>query len=359
MLNIASILLIISFILLLPTVFYISGLTQACLAYLAGDNLAIEKGYFSFPSNLRFAFGRSPEIDLIRIRSRIWRSIIPLSGLVMIALFILAISSPFWLGLADNWEIGAQFVEKTAREEAMMKFESLEWRALEPVTKWQINFLWPILAIMAGYLILLFLLLLLPLPGFSGYAVISPWLPASLQNYLAGKEHLFGLFVIAVVASLYFSDLPSLFKISANIANDQLKIPISAVREGMELTKGYLSYVWPPFIWSLVFNPPILSFTHPGQVFILLMNPHSSNEGIYTTLHADGRNTVLMFENFDDANSYNDLLSQKDLKGLSVEKINRWEVERFSRNQGHMTKLIKAGTQVEPAENNAETDFLR
>ena len=358
MLNIASILLIISFILLLPTVFYVSGLIQACLAYLAGDNLASEKGYFAFPSNLRFALGRFPEIDIIRIRSRIWRSIIPLSGLVIIALFILAISSPFWLGLADNWEIGAKFIGKTDLEEAMMKFESLEWRALDPFTQWQINFLWPILAIMVGYLIFLFLLLSIPLPGLPGYAVVSPWLPESLQDYLAGKEHLFGLFLIAVVASLYFSDLPSLFQISANIANDQLKIPIRAVREGSKLTRGYRTYVWLPFIWSLVFNPPILSFTYPGQVFVLLMNSHSSNEGIYATLQADGQNTILMFENFDDANSYNDLLSQKDLKGLSVESINRWEVERFSKNQGYMTRLVKAGTRVEPPEENAETDFL-
>ena len=358
MLDIAALLLIIPFILLFPTVFYVSGLTQACLAYFAGDNLASEKGYFAFPSNLRFALGRSPEIDVIRIQSRIWHSIIQLSRLVIIALFILAISSPFWLGLADNWEIGAKFIEKTAREEAMMKFESLEWRALDPFIKWQIEFLWPTLAIMVVYLILLLLLLSLPLPGLPGYAVISPWLPERLQNYLAGKEHLFSLFLIAVVVSLYFSDLPSLFTISTNIANDQLQVPIGAVREGSSLTKDYRFYVWVPFIWSLVFNPPILSFTHPGQVFVLLMNAHSSNEGIYTALRADGKNTVLMFENFDDANSYNDLLSQQDLKGLSVERMDRWEIERFSKNQGHVTKLVKAGTRDEPPEENAETDFL-
>jgi hypothetical protein len=93
------------------------------------------------------------------------------------------------------------------------------------------------------------------------------------------------------------------------------------------------------------------------KVFVLLINPQSQNEGIYTISYQNTQQ-VLMFESEEEVARYNDLLKKQNFGGLVVEEINQWEIEAYCKTQRYECKLIKKGTQVVPPQENAPTDFL-
>lgn len=93
------------------------------------------------------------------------------------------------------------------------------------------------------------------------------------------------------------------------------------------------------------------------EVFVLLVNPYSQNEGIYSISH-DNKEQILMFESREDAIRYNELLAEQDFAGLAVEEITQWEVNEFCKAQRYECKLVTQGTRIIPPQENAETDFL-
>ena len=95
----------------------------------------------------------------------------------------------------------------------------------------------------------------------------------------------------------------------------------------------------------------------PQQVFVLLFNARTENEGIHT-LRIGDRNIVLMFEIEDDATRVGVLLEAQDFPPVTVEAFESEEIEGFCREAGYEAKLITDGTLMIPPENSVEqTDW--
>jgi hypothetical protein len=77
------------------------------------------------------------------------------------------------------------------------------------------------------------------------------------------------------------------------------------------------------------------------QVFVLLFNARTENEGIHTISVGD-HNLVLMFEQEDDAIRYALLLEAQDFPTPAVERIDQEEVEEFCQGAGYESYLIPA-----------------
>ena len=93
------------------------------------------------------------------------------------------------------------------------------------------------------------------------------------------------------------------------------------------------------------------------RVYIILFNARTDNEGIHS-LKVGDRNTVLMFENEDDATRFSLMLEAQDFPPATIEAIDSEEVEEFCRDAGYETKLIDGKTLTLPPENNVdETDW--
>lgn len=78
------------------------------------------------------------------------------------------------------------------------------------------------------------------------------------------------------------------------------------------------------------------------RVFVLLFNAGTENEGIHTIRFGD-RNTVLMFEQEDDATRYSLLLEAQDFPVPSVETVEREEVEEFCEGAGYDCQFVPEG----------------
>jgi hypothetical protein len=78
------------------------------------------------------------------------------------------------------------------------------------------------------------------------------------------------------------------------------------------------------------------------RVFVLLFNAGTENEGIHTIRFGD-RNTVLMFEQEDDATRYALLLEAQDFPVPSVETVEREEVEEFCESAGYDCQFVPEG----------------
>ncbi|MFN3926919.1 MAG: DUF3110 domain-containing protein [Pseudanabaenaceae cyanobacterium] len=92
-------------------------------------------------------------------------------------------------------------------------------------------------------------------------------------------------------------------------------------------------------------------------VWVLLYNPHTDNEGIYTQLIND-RNIVLAFEDEDDAVRYAGYLEAQDFPTPTPEAIDQAEVEEFCQSAGYEFYLVPAGELLVPPEKNVEqTDW--
>ena len=89
------------------------------------------------------------------------------------------------------------------------------------------------------------------------------------------------------------------------------------------------------------------------RVYILLFNAGTDNEGIHTVQVGD-RNTILMFQEEDDALRYAGLLEAQDFPQPKVEAIDSEEVERFCRKANYDWKIIESEQLEIPPEQNAE-----
>jgi hypothetical protein len=83
------------------------------------------------------------------------------------------------------------------------------------------------------------------------------------------------------------------------------------------------------------------------RVYILLFNAGTDNEGIHS-LQANGRNTVLMFEDEDDALRFGLMLEAQDFPSPTVEAIEEEDVTEFCQGAGLDCKLVPTGTLVTP-----------
>lgn len=93
------------------------------------------------------------------------------------------------------------------------------------------------------------------------------------------------------------------------------------------------------------------------QVYVLLFNAGTDNEGIHS-LQAGGRNTVLMFENQDDAIRFGLMLEAQDFPVPTVEVFDDDEIKEFCAGAGFDCKLIPSGALMMPPETNVEqTDW--
>jgi len=95
------------------------------------------------------------------------------------------------------------------------------------------------------------------------------------------------------------------------------------------------------------------------RVYVLLFNPGTENEGIYTLkMQEDERNVVLMFESEEDATRYGLLLEAQDFLSPNVEAIDSEEVEEFCEEAQYECVLVPEGTLAIPPETNLdETDW--
>jgi hypothetical protein len=89
------------------------------------------------------------------------------------------------------------------------------------------------------------------------------------------------------------------------------------------------------------------------QVFVLLYNAGTENEGIHTLKIGD-RNVVLMFETEDDATRYAMMLEAQDFGSPDVEGLDDEEVEEFCQSAGYESKLVPDGALAVPPETNVE-----
>ncbi|HEY9887772.1 MAG TPA: DUF3110 domain-containing protein [Candidatus Obscuribacterales bacterium] len=85
------------------------------------------------------------------------------------------------------------------------------------------------------------------------------------------------------------------------------------------------------------------------QVYVLLFNAGTDNEGIHS-LQANGRNTVLMFENEDDATRFGLMLEAQDFPAPTIEGFDQEEIEEFCAEAGFDLRLVPAGALMVPPE---------
>ncbi len=78
------------------------------------------------------------------------------------------------------------------------------------------------------------------------------------------------------------------------------------------------------------------------QVFVLLFNARTENEGIHTIRMGD-RNLVLIFEQEDDATRYALLLEAQDFPTPAVEAMAQEDVEEFCESAGYEFQFVPAG----------------
>lgn len=101
------------------------------------------------------------------------------------------------------------------------------------------------------------------------------------------------------------------------------------------------------------------------QVFVLLFNAQTDNEGIHTLKITDSgaeneipQDVVLAFETEDDATRFALLLEAQDFPSATVEGINLAEIKAFCQSAGLEMKLVPEGMLAMPPETNVEnTDW--
>lgn len=88
-------------------------------------------------------------------------------------------------------------------------------------------------------------------------------------------------------------------------------------------------------------------------VYILLFNPRTDNEGIHT-VQVGERNTILMFQNEDDATRYAGLLEAQDFLSPKVEAIDSEEVKQFCRKADYNWEIVDSEKLAIPPRRNVE-----
>jgi len=91
----------------------------------------------------------------------------------------------------------------------------------------------------------------------------------------------------------------------------------------------------------------------PKQVYVLLFNARTENEGIHT-LQINDQNVVLMFESEDDAIRFGGMLEAQDFPSPSVEALETEEIEEFCQSAGYECQFVETGMLALPPETNVE-----
>ena len=95
------------------------------------------------------------------------------------------------------------------------------------------------------------------------------------------------------------------------------------------------------------------------QVWVLLFNANTDNEGIYT-LEIDGDNIVVAFEEEDDAIRYAGLLEAQDFLSPTVESIDSEDLGAFCRESNYDLNIVPTeGLLVPPEKNVDKTDWSK
>ena len=93
------------------------------------------------------------------------------------------------------------------------------------------------------------------------------------------------------------------------------------------------------------------------QVWVLLFNANTDNEGIYT-LEIEGDNIVVAFEQEDDAIRYAGLLEAQDFLSPTVESIDSKDLEEFCEEAGYDLNIVPTDALLVPPEKNVDkTDW--
>jgi hypothetical protein len=87
------------------------------------------------------------------------------------------------------------------------------------------------------------------------------------------------------------------------------------------------------------------------QVYILLYNPNTENEGIHI-IQTGNQDTVLMFESEQDATNYALRLEAQNFPQPSVELIDRDEIERWCTSADYQWQFITEGMPINPPQGN-------
>jgi hypothetical protein len=93
------------------------------------------------------------------------------------------------------------------------------------------------------------------------------------------------------------------------------------------------------------------------QVWVLLFNANTDNEGIYT-LEIEGNNIIVAFEQEDDAIRYAGLLEAQDFLSPTVERIDKQDLEEFCEESGYDLNIVPTDALLVPPEKNVDkTDW--
>ncbi|AGY59466.1 DUF3110 domain-containing protein [Gloeobacter kilaueensis] len=89
------------------------------------------------------------------------------------------------------------------------------------------------------------------------------------------------------------------------------------------------------------------------QLWVLIFNAGSENEGIYT-LSVQDKNIVVAFESEDDALCYANLLEAQDFMVPQVERIESEEIKQFCEDSDLGLIVVEAGKLMLPPEQSKE-----
>jgi hypothetical protein len=89
------------------------------------------------------------------------------------------------------------------------------------------------------------------------------------------------------------------------------------------------------------------------QVYVILFNARTDNEGIHTYRVAD-RHIVLMFEAEDDATRFALMLEAQDFPPATVESMAEEDIRGFCDTAKYECRLVPEGSLVTPPEQNVE-----
>jgi hypothetical protein len=93
------------------------------------------------------------------------------------------------------------------------------------------------------------------------------------------------------------------------------------------------------------------------QVWVLLFNANTDNEGIYT-LEIEGNNIIVAFEQEDDAIRYAGLLEAQDFLSPTVERIDSKDLEEFCKEANYDLNIVPTDALLVPPEKNVDkTDW--
>jgi len=93
------------------------------------------------------------------------------------------------------------------------------------------------------------------------------------------------------------------------------------------------------------------------QVWVLLFNANTDNEGIYT-LEIEGNNIIVAFEQEDDAIRYAGLLEAQDFLSPTVERIDSEDLKEFCEEANYDLNIVPTDALLVPPEKNVDkTDW--